>query len=270
MAEKQLVYLYCVANDEPASTGTGDAADDLHLLRHRGFYAVFTKVPESEFGDEGLKRNMVDLEWLKTRAKWHERVIEQVMTDASVIPFKFGTLFNNADSLKAMLDEYDAEFREILSRLGDKEEWGVKIYCDMGKVETAAADDEPEILEIEDQIKSSTPGKAFFLEKKRAELLAQSANAKINEFTKQSFQTLKELSVEARINKVLPREVTERQDDMVLNSAFLVGKDDVSSFVHTADALKLHCENNGFSMDCTGPWPPYNFCGLSRQEAQSA
>ncbi len=278
MTDKQLVYLYCVTNEEPTLTGIGDTADGLYLVKHKGLYAVSARVHEREFDEEGLKRNMADLQWVKTHATLHERVIEQVMSNACVIPFKFGTLFNNDDSLKAMLDEYGAAFREMFSRLGNSEEWGVKIYCEVENGQAACAVDDPELMQIENQIKSSPPGKAFFLEKKRAELLTRSANAKIEEFAQQSFRSLKQLSVEARINKVLPKEVTESlsraksrgKADMVLNSAFLVDKQQANNFVGMAETLRLQGENSGFFVHCTGPWPPYNFCGLSRQEVKSA
>ena len=270
MTENQLIYLYCVTSIEPDLKEAKDLANDVYFINHKGLYAVVRDVEESEFGEEGLKRNMADLEWVKTNATLHERIIEQVMRNVYVIPFKFGTLFNTDESLKAMLAEYGEEFEAILRKLENKEEWGVKIYCNTEKLKAGAVNDDPEILKIENQISSSPPGKAFFLEKKKAELLAQSTNARINESGQESFGLLKELSFEARINKLLPREVTERADDMVLNSAFLVGKDEVGDFISMVDTLKMHYENKGFFIDCTGPWPPYNFCGLSNQKAQNA
>jgi len=270
MTENQLVYLYCVTNKEPMLKNAEDLVEGLYFVHHKGLYAVTGKVEESDFGEQGLKKNMADLEWVKTNATLHERIIEQVMRNTCVMPFKFGTLFNTGESLKAMLAEYGEEFEAILRKLENKEEWGVKIYCDAEKLKTLSIKDEPEILEIENKISTSSPGKAFFFKKKKTELLAQAANRKINESGQESFELLKELSFEARINKLLPREVTERADDMVLNSAFLVGKDEVGDFINMVDTLKMHHENNGFFIDCTGPWPPYNFCGLSSQKVQNA
>lgn len=270
MTENQLVYLYCVTNEEPMLKEAENLVDNLYFVHHGGLYAVVRNVEENEFGQEGLEKNMADLEWVKTNATLHEGIIEQVMRNTCVIPFKFGTLFNTEDSLKAMLEEYGDEFKAILGKLENKEEWGVKIYCNTEKLKAGALNEDPEILKIENQISSSSPGKVFFLEKKKAELLAQSTNARINESGQESFELLKELSFEARINKLLPREVTERADDMVLNSAFLVGKDEVGDFINMVDTLKMHYENKGFFIDCTGPWPPYNFCGLSNQKVRNA
>jgi hypothetical protein len=270
MTRQQLVYLYCVADKKPELKKIEGLADDLYLVCHNGLYAVAGKVEEEEFGQEGLKRNMADFEWVKAKASVHERIIEQVMDDTDVIPFKFGTLFNTNDSLKAMLEEYGEEFKAILRKLENKEEWGVKIYCDTKKSKAFSINDEPEILEIEDRINSSSVGKAFFLKKKKNELLAQTINRKINEYGQESFDLLKDLSFEARINKLLPKEVTEREDEMILNSVFLINKEEVDDFTSMVDTLKMHYENEGFYIYCTGPWPPYNFCGLSNQKVLNA
>jgi hypothetical protein len=266
MTEQQLVYLYCVADREPKLKEIEGLAYDLYFVHHSDLYAVARNVEESEFGEEGLRRNMADLEWVEANASTHEKIIEQVMVDTDVIPFKFGTLFNTNDSLKAMLKQYGEEFKAILRKLANKQEWGLKIYCDSEKLKASFSNGETEILRIEDEIKSSSVGKSYFLKKKKDELIAKTLNERINECGQESFELLKELSFEAHINRLLPREVTEREDDMVLNSVFLVDKDEVGDFLNMVDTLKMHYEGKGLLIDCTGPWPPYNFCGLSKQK----
>jgi len=270
MAENgQLVYLCCVADSEPTIKQVEDSEHNLYSICHNGLYAVVSEVEQQEFGEEGLKKNMADFEWVKTKASMHEKIIEQVMANADVIPFKFGTLFNTDESLKAMLEQYGQEFKAILRKLAHKQEWGLKIYCNPEKLKANLGNSDSEILKIEDEIKSSSVGKSYFLKKKKDELIEKTLTEKINECGQESFELLKELSFEARINKLLPQEVTEREDDMVLNSAFLVDKGEVGDFQSMVDTLKMHYEGKGFFIDCTGPWPPYNFCGLSREKVQN-
>jgi hypothetical protein len=266
MREEQLVYLYCVASREPELKDTEGLANDLYCVRHNGLYAVAGKVEEQEFGEEGLKLNMADWEWIKAKAKAHERIIELVMVNTNVIPFEFGTLFQSNDSLMAMLKQYDEELKTILRKLAHKQEWGLKIYCDIEKLKAGLSNNETEILKIEDEIRSSSAGKSYFLKKKKDELIEKTLNREISECSQESFELLKDLSFEARINKLLPREVTGREDDMVLNSVFLVDKNEVGNFLNMVDTLKMHYEGKGLLIDCTGPWPPYNFCGLSKEK----
>jgi len=260
---RQLVYLYCVADSEPKIKQMEYSENNLYSVCHNGLYAIVSKVQEQDFSEEGLKRNMANLEWIKAKVSIHERIIEQVMASTDVIPFKFGTLFNTDARLKAMLGQYGNEFKAILRKLANKQEWGLKIYCNPEKLKAGFSNDKAEILKIEDEIKSSSAGKGYLLKKKKDELIERMLSDRINECGQESFELLKELSFEARINKLLPKEVTERDDDMVLNSAFLVDKDDVGDLQNMVDTLKMHYESEGFFIDCTGPWPPYNFCGLS-------
>jgi hypothetical protein len=263
---RQLVYLYCVADKESKINGLGN---NLYSICHNGLYAVASRVEQLEFGEEGLKKNMADFEWVKTRASLHEKIIERVMSSTNVIPFKFATLFNTDNSLKAMLEQYGQEFKAILRKLANKQEWGLKIYCNPEKLKASFSNDDSEVLKIENEIKSSSVGRSYFLKKKKDELIEKTLNEEINGCGQESFELLKELSFEARINRLLPKEVTEREDEMVLNSAFLVDRDEVGDFQNMVDTLKMHYEGKGFLLDCTGPWPPYNFCGLSREKIQN-
>lgn len=131
MTENQLVYLYCVTEREPGLEEAGSLVNNLYFVHQKGLYAVAGKVRESEFGEQNLKKNLADFGWVSTKASNHEKVVEEVMRSACVIPFKFATLFNTDDSLKAMLEQYAEEFKAVLKRLENKEEWGVKIYCDI-------------------------------------------------------------------------------------------------------------------------------------------
>ena len=119
---------------------------------------------------------------------------------------------------------------------------------------------------MDKEISFSPPGKAFILKKKKEELLNIAANKKLNEYGQVSFDRLREKSTEARINKLLPKEVTERNDEMILNSAFLINKDKVGDFLNIVDDLRVEYTDKGLFFDCTGPWPPYNFCGLLKEK----
>lgn len=265
-AQKDLIYLYCVTNKVPKLKKAAILADNVYFICSQGLYAIVGKVKESEFGIENLKKNLANLEWIKTKASIHEKIIEEIMGHACVIPFKFGTIFNTEGSLKAMLNEHAGEFKTNLKNLEGKEEWGVKIYCNIEWLKNFIIKNDEEILKIDKEINSSSPGKAFFLKKKKEDLLNAAVNKKINEYGQISFKRLSEQSLQSRINKLLPKEVTERKDDMILNAAFLLNKNRVNIFIGTVEALKAQYNTSGLFFDCTGPWPPYNFCQPSKQK----
>jgi hypothetical protein len=78
------------------------------------------------------------------------------------------------------------------------------------------------------------------------------------------FERLNQHSIQSRINKLLPKEVTEREEEMILNSAFLIKTNKVENFMEAEDALKETFEEMGIFLDCTGPWPPYNFTNVKK------
>ena len=109
-----LIYLYCVTHKIPKLKDMEKLVGGPYFVYHQGLYAVVSEVREDEFGEENLKKNLANLEWIKQKASIHEQVIEEVMKDACVIPFKFGTIFNNEDNLKTMLEEYIGETQKQL------------------------------------------------------------------------------------------------------------------------------------------------------------
>lgn len=261
-AKKDLIYLYCVTDKNPKFKEDMLGA---YFVYHEGLYAVISKVFEHEFSKENLEKNLSDLEWLKIKVSMHERIVEDVMNGGCVIPFKFATLFNTEDSLKACLDEHGEEFRENLRHMEGKEEWGVKIYCDMDRLSNFLIKGNEVILAMDNEISSSSPGKAFLFKKKRKELIYKTIDRMVGIYIQDSLNSLIKDSLRIRINKLLHGEVTERKEEMTLNAAVLLRKSKVDTFMKTVDLIRRKYEENGLIVDCTGPWPPYNFCGFHKE-----
>jgi len=269
MTVDSLIYLYCVTSTVPNLTEAEHLVDELYSVNHDGLYAVVSKVKESEFNEENLERNMANLEWIENNVTTHEKVVEGVMQGTCVIPFKFGTMFRTEDNLKTMLAEHADDLRQTLEKLKGAEEWGVKVFYDKEKVKKSLHQEEvAELQQMDEQINSSTPGRVFFLRKKRDELLNAAVNDAIAKYGQDSFEMLSRKSIATRRNELLPKEATERKDDMFLNVAFLIEKSRLTQFLLVLDDLKVKYGDMGLSFDCTGPWPPYNFCQLSEGKAR--
>jgi len=264
MAGKEVEDLVDTSTSLSVNPERSRGIDNAHFLYYQGLYAVTSKVSTDEFSEENLKKNLADLEWIKTKASIHEKVIETIMQNSCVIPFKFGTIFNTEENLKTMLKKHIREFKNTLTYLEGKEEWGVKIYCDIDKLKENLIREDKELLNIDKEIDSASPGKAFILKKKKVELVNTSVNKKLNDYGQLIFEKLNQHGIESRINKLLPKEVTERKEEMILNSAFLIKKNKVENFMKTESALKEIFEEMGLFLDCTGPWPPYNFTNAKR------
>lgn len=264
--EKELIYLYCITRKTPKLKDVENLliraghSMSLHFIYHRGLYAIVSKVLNDEFAKENLEKNLNDMDWVKKKANIHEQVIEGIMKSRCVLPFKFATLYNSETTLKLSIEEHVQIFREKLEVLEGKQEWGVKIYCDIERLKEILICKEREILNINEEINNSFTGKSYLLKKKKEELVNQSLNRRYNECAKSCFEELNRHCVKSRINRLLPKEVTERKEEMVLNSAFLIEKDKVIDFIAVVDSFKSAYKEEGFIFYCTGPWPAYNFC----------
>lgn len=260
--EEKLIYIYCVTSKEP---NFKDLDCGVYSICHNGLYAIVNKVSKSSFSEENLKKNLSDIKWVEEKAREHIKVINQVMESATVIPFKFGTVFKTEDNLKKMIEDCSGQIKDNISKLDGKEEWSVKIYCDFKILNEKISQISEKIKELDQEIVSSSLGKAFLLKKKREDLIKEEVNKKINECGQNCYEKLKERAEEVVINKLLPKEVTEKENEMILNSAYLVLKEKVETFLDLIEEMKNKHSEVGFEFDCAGPWPPFNFVKMKEK-----
>ncbi|MDP8217288.1 MAG: GvpL/GvpF family gas vesicle protein [Candidatus Theseobacter exili] len=261
-----LIYLYYVTRTKPNRSNLEDIGAEICPIYFQDTYAVVSKVSKDEFSEDNLKKNLANMEWVEKRIRLHERIIEEIMEKTTVLPFKFGTIFESGENVEKLLKEHNEEYKKIIANLEGKEEWGIKIYCDIEKLKGSLTLENDEISKIDKEISSSSPGKAHLLKKKKNELIKNVINEVISGYTQDSFEQFIKISLETKINKILPKEVTERKDSMVLNAAFLINKERVKECGGILGYLKTKYASKGFVFDWTGPWPPYNFCDLPKEQ----
>lgn len=267
MSTDNYIYLYCITKENPKLETLGTLADGLYSIHGGNLYVTVCNVPQDEFNEENLKKNLSDLEWLKTHAERHEIIIEGIMKTIPVIPSKFATVFFNEQNLLSFLEKYADELNEKLAYLGNKEEWGVKIYCDQEKLTEGIIKENEMIQAIDSQISSASPGKAYLLRKKKIGLLAEAVKEGMDRYRKSFLELLQNFSTQTKINDTTPRKFTGRNEDMILNAAFLIENNMVPKFIKQVKAFTSESEFTalGFHFDSSGPWPPYNFCQLTER-----
>ncbi|MFH1798253.1 MAG: GvpL/GvpF family gas vesicle protein [Candidatus Omnitrophota bacterium] len=258
--EKELTYLYCITKSKPVCNDFKDIGVKLALIYFQGICAVISEVSSNEFDEENFKKGLDDMNWLEEKVRRHENVIERIVQETTVLPFKFGTIFNTEENVLQLLKARGTEFRRTIEELNGKEEWGLKIYCDPKRISDTLPVENEDIKKIDDEIASSGKGRAFFLRKKREDIVKNVLDKKISEFTQDSFNRLEKLSQNAKLNKLLPAEITQKQEKMILNAAFLINKKRIKEFDNTIAYLKSRYVPKGLEFDWTGPWPAYNFC----------
>lgn len=248
-----MVYVYAVGRAGtpldgafPGRTGVGDGP--LRTVRAGALVALVSSVPYDSFGADGLKAQMEDLTRLEVLARTHHAVVEAAYECATVLPMRLATVYLDDERVTAMLAEREEEFRELLSRLEDHVELGVKVYADPREaVVTAEPEEEP----------AMSPGRAY-LRQRRAQRRSH----------RDSYAAAGAIAAEipVRVAGLVGGRVAHRpqQGDLaqgagenIANEAYLVPAAHVADFRGALTGLGEGTP--GVRVEITGPWAPYSF-----------
>jgi hypothetical protein len=260
-----LIYVYCLS-DSMLSAAATEGTNSIKLLRAGDYWAVIKHVPAFEFSEENFKTNVSNIQWLEANARDHVAVIARYMENHTVIPFRFGTIYQDEAGLAKFISDYKGSLAENFNFIRGMEEWSVKIYCNRQELGEKIDELSPEAASLEQQIMSSSPGKAFLLGRKKTELVEHELDRLCKKFGQDFYNEFKELSKDTRLNNLLPKEFTGRTDTMILNATFLVGIDKVSEIRETVQKINEKDEHSGFFIEGTGPWPPFSFISIKEQQ----
>ena len=260
----ELIYVYCISDSLLLADSISDQ-NDLKCLKFHEFYAIVKQVSSDEFSEENLNKNFADLPWIELHARNHIRIIGEVMKNRTVIPFKFGTIFNSEESLLEFIHKYSSSLNENLKNIKGKEEWSVKIYCNYTLLNNQITELSEDVYNLEQEILNSKPGKAFLLKRKKVELIEKEVQKVIQLSGQTCYEELARLSELTQINKLLPEEISEKTDSMILNISCFVSQVRVSEFLDAFDELQKKYKKIGFDMATAGPWPPFSFTSIKEK-----
>ena len=102
-------------------------------------------------------------------------------------------------------------------------------------------------------------GMAFFMEEELKEIISEELDKELNNIAEGLFEDLKRQAIASVKNKILGKELTGRQEPMVLNVAYLIPEEKIKDFKKEAQRLNQEIQANGFYLEYSGPWPAYNF-----------
>ena len=236
----------------------GVGGSQVRAVAAAGLTAVAEDVGLAEFGEEALRRNLEDLNWLETTARAHHEVIDAVAQQGPLVPMRLATVYSGDELIAAMLTERGAVFRSALRRISGRMEWGVKAY----------AEQQPETGD--DSVgapAASRPGGgagAAYLQRRRNQLTAQkNARRETLASAEMIHAELARYADDTRVHTPQAPQLTGIKAPMILNAAYLVDSARREDFAAAVAALAD--EHPGLRLELTGPWPPYSFAGTGGQ-----
>jgi hypothetical protein len=243
-AEARGKYVYCIIqSDEPmlfGPLGIGLDPAEVHTINFKNIAAVVSDTP-IEVHDP-TRENVLA----------HERVNETVMRKYTVIPMSFGTVFKTRDDIIELLrSAYDA-FTDVLAKMQDKLEFGLKVLWDRDVMVKAIEDTDEDVRRLKNEI-ALQKGSTYFARMQYGRLVDAALQARSEQCVAEIFEALREVAVASRANKPIG-------DKMIMNAAFLVSRHKETAFDSKVKAIGARFDKLLFKY--TGPWPPYNFVNI--------
>lgn len=240
-------YIYGFVDlKEKLSLSAHPEREEIYALNYRDIAIIVGNTDVIDFPS-------LNKELLLQKLAAHQGVIEEIMKKEPILPVKFGTVMENNEEVKELLEKVYPEARKALERMGDKVELDIVVsWNDRMVFEDILREDE-EVLRMKRKLREETVptiDTKIELGKRVYQLLRE----KGQKYAQEIMGVLQEETEDSRINRVLP-------DKMVLNAAFLIRRHQEKNL--ESKVLDLN-ERYGerFHFRCVGPLPPYSFFTL--------
>ncbi|MCG2686312.1 GvpL/GvpF family gas vesicle protein [Candidatus Parcubacteria bacterium] len=268
-------YLYCIISTNQdrnfGPIGIGGRGDIVSTISFNGLAGVISNSPMDKY--EISRENLPA----------HEKVIEEVMKDYTVLPVRFCTIASNAEDIRRLLQRGHTEFKNLLHEMDNKIELGVKaVWWDMSAIFAEIASENKEIKKLKEKLSkkpsrqgkmklrgltpagSSPPSAERNPPKQKMSLLRR--RIRLGEMVESALSKKKEKEA-SEILRVLKRHCADFKqnklfgDRMVLNAAFLLDRDWEKDFDHRVKGVAEKLDQR-MKFAYVGPVPPFNFVNL--------
>ena len=238
-------YVYCIIrSDRPRDFGELGIGGGrrVYTVQHRDLAAVVSDTP------------IVIYDPTRENVLAHEFVNETVMRENTVIPMSFGTVFRSEDDVSELLRSTYQAFSDVLEKMKDKIEFGLKVLWDRDKVIANLESQNDEIRHLKDEIERNAASSTYFARMQLGRLVEGALEEMGNRYVSEVHDALKPVAVASRSNKPIG-------DRMIMNGAFLVERAREKEFDEKVKAISRKYEEL-LTFKYTGPWPPYNFVNI--------
>ena len=256
----RVYYLFCLipADAAPLAAGAGiDASSSVFVERLQAAAAVLCETPLEEFVGADAEKRLQDLSWIGPRAIRHEEIIMAFSRQGPVLPVRFGTVFSSREHMMATLEKHLKKITEFLRYIADKEEWTLKGLMNRQAARTCFMTQR--LAEQADDLTLLSPGKRYFAEQRLKLAVDKDLQFRLRAGTEEVIKRLNAIALDFSPRRLLSRDLTEKDEEMFFNGAFLIPKVSPDRLKETVFELNTEGKGRGLRYDLSGPWPPYSF-----------
>ena len=241
-------YIYCIiAANEPKTfgpLGIGNRGDKLYTLCSNDLAAVVSNSPIMHYYSVSRENTLA-----------HEKAIEEVMKEHTVLPVRFNTIAENEEKVKKILEKKHDKFKNLLNKFKDKKELGLKaIFKEEDVIYKDILKKYGEIRGLKEKLTSLPPEKTYYQRMEIGKMVEVALQKEKEIYKKDILDTLSPLAVEVKTNNTYG-------ERMIVNAAFLVEKDEEVEFDQRVQGLGAKYTNK-IKFKYVGTVPPFNFVNL--------
>src|SRR4051812_16916473 len=175
-------YVYCIIRNDRSrefgEIGIGSASR-VYTVSHKDLAAVVSDTP------------IVIYDPTRENVLAHEFVNETVMREFTLIPMSFGTVFRSEKDVSALLSSTYQAFTEVLDKMQDKIEFGLKILWDRDKVVASLEEQNDEIRRLKDEITRNAASSTYFARMQLGRLVEAAMEEASNRYVADVHEALK-------------------------------------------------------------------------------
>ena len=238
-------YAYCITEQE-AWIGPARARRPFPIEGLKGIHQhqVFA-YPCGEFAVIVSEPGGGDL--TQTSMREHGIVIGECFQRTTVLPFRFGTLFQDDEALRRAVRTNRRSFAETVQRLRGKAEMHIRLTIKDGSLKEAMTD-----IELPNSV-----GDAYLKQLREKASRHRERQTKARALSMQVHKLLSPLAEEVMCRRA-------QTGEMELDIAHLIDHKSLEKYHSRWSSAQRHLKNYGLSL--SGPWPPYHFIAAKNAE----
>lgn len=241
-------YLYCIVRCREPKTfetlGMGERGDVVHTINFKDLAVVASDSPEARY--DNTRRNMMA----------HMRILDEVMTDHTVLPIRFDSVAPGPDAVRdQLLKARYGELSALLDGMEGRIELGLKAFWYEDVVFKEIVQQNQTIRRLREGLAGHSLEETYYDRIRLGELVEAELKARRARDAESVLDRLRPFAEKTQVNSMIA-------DHMVVNAAFLIMRTRETEF--DANVRKLDTEmGHRLLIKCVGPVAPYNFVNVS-------
>ncbi len=264
-----LVYVYAIIEAaSPAVAGLAAAqlagleGTPVAAVVEGALAAVYSRLPAATYDEAPFNERLRDLAWLAPRATAHQEVNAWLFAlGDALLPLSFGAIFRDLAHVRQLLRAQRADFQARLDFVRGRAEWVVGLAHDPARVAAAVERESEAVRAALDQLAHSSPGRAYLLRRRLDEVRRQEVVRLDVRACSETLEALGALAIATVREPVVPLPEGAGAAVARLRASLLVARERERELLAAAEALRQRWQPLGYTLQLTGPWPPYRFAG---------